>query len=115
MATLLWTASAFAFALASAAPAEARPVNSADAACTVAKTRVAARDNFPVSRVGFCDIIPAAHSPSGYYVLALHSRRRCDYICSTNMGWFAVEKSSGRVFEWDVGEWLLGPEIRRRP
>src|SRR5688572_14315968 len=104
MATLLWATGAF--ALASAAPAEARPVNNAEAACRVAKARVGARDRFPVSRVGFCDIIPAAHSPRGYYVLALHSTRRCDYICSTNMGWFAVQKSSGRVFEWDVGESL---------
>ena len=46
-----------------------------------------------------------------YYVLALHSRRDCDGICSTNMGWFAVEKATGRVFNWDVAEWKLGPPI----
>jgi hypothetical protein len=30
---------------------------------------------------------------------------------STLIGWYAVEKASGRVFEWHVGEWKLGPPI----
>ena len=51
------------------APADARPVNTARAACTLTKTRVAALENFPVSIIAFCDVVPAAHSPRGYYVL----------------------------------------------
>src|SRR4051794_8896712 len=103
-----------AIALASAVPAKVRPV-SAKTACTVVKARAAARDHFPGSRITFCDIIAAGDSPRGYYVLALHSRRHCEGICSTNMGWFAVQRSSGRVFDWDVAEDELGPEVRTRP
>ena len=101
-----------AFAL--AAPADGRPVNSDKAACAIAKARVAARDQFPVSRVAFCEVIPVAESPREYYVLALHSGRSCEYICSTNLGWFAVERSSARVFDWDVGDWAVGSEVRSR-
>jgi hypothetical protein len=61
------------------------------------------------STIAFCD---HADSPPGYYVLALHSNRHCEGICSTNMGWFAVQKASGRIFEWDVGEQKLGSPIK---
>ena len=103
-------------ALPSPAPANAGPVNTADAACTLATARASARYHFPVSEIAFCDIIPEADSPTGYYVLALHGRRPdCGGICSTNMGWFAVQKATGRVFDWDVGEQKLGPSIQPRP
>src|SRR3954471_24622166 len=78
----------------------AAQVRTEKAACDRVKTRIAAIRHFPVSAVAFCDPIRAADSPKGYYVLALHSNRRCDGICSTNMGWFAVQKETGRVFEW---------------
>lgn len=101
-------------ALASLALANATPVNSANDACTQAKARFAALDNFPLSRIGSCDVIPAANSPRGLYVLNLQSTRQCEGICSTLLGWFAVERKSGRVFDWKVGEWELGPEVRSR-
>jgi hypothetical protein len=31
------------------------------------------------------------------------------------MGWFAVQKATGRVFEWDVAELRLGPPVRILP
>jgi hypothetical protein len=31
------------------------------------------------------------------------------------MGWFAVEKETGRVFEWDMAEEKLGPSIAAVP
>src|SRR4051794_11583251 len=86
----------------------AAPVRNEKAACDRVKTRIAAIRHFPVSAVAFCDPIRAADGPKGYYVLALHSNRRCDGICSTNMGWFAVQKETGRVFEWDVAQMKLG-------
>jgi hypothetical protein len=84
-------------------------------ACKIAKTQVAARSHFPRSKIAFCDHIKAADGPPGYFVLALHSTRRCEGICSTNMGWFAVQRSTGRVFEWQTGEGELGPEVSPRP
>ena len=87
-------------------------MHSEETACTVVKGRVAARGDFSVSRVAFCDF--SMDPPAGFYVLALHSTRRCEGICSTNLGWFAIERSSGRVFEWNVWEWELGAEVRAR-
>lgn len=110
MAALLLAASV----LASVASANATPVRSADEACVLAKARFAARDRFPIARIGFCDVIPATASPRGFYVLTLHSTRRCKGICSRWLGSFAVERSSGRVFDWNVAEWDVGAEIRRR-
>ena len=43
-----------------------------------------------------------------YFILGLHSDRRCDYICSSLVGWFAVERTTGRVFEWDINEDVVG-------
>jgi hypothetical protein len=75
------------------------------------KARFAARANFPLRRIAFCDIISREDSPAGFYILALHSNRRCDGICSTNLGWFAVQRATGRLFEWDVAEQRLGPSL----
>jgi hypothetical protein len=98
----------------SVSPTHAAKVKTENAACAVVKTRVSARDHFPISQGAFCDITPAASSPTGFYVLALHSNRACDGICSSNTGWFAVEKTTGRVFEWDVADQKLGPAIDSR-
>lgn len=94
------------------APANAEPVQTRSAACIRVKARFAELNHVPISTIAFCDIMAAADSPRGYYVLALHSNRVCDGICSTNMGWFAVHRATGRVFEWDVAEDRLGPPIR---
>lgn len=87
-------------------------VKTAKIACDVVKAQVSASRHFPVSAVAFCDILPEGSSAKAYYVLALHSRRQCQGICSTNMGWFAVQKSTGRVFEWDDAEEKLGPPVK---
>jgi len=94
--------------IAPAEPIRAAPVHSEKAACDRVKARASAVQRFPVSLVASCDPIGQRDSPKGFYVLALHSNRQCDGICSSNMGWFAVEKATGRVFEWDVAEMKLG-------
>jgi len=95
-------------------PVEARHVQSERAACDAVKARMAAAWNIPDGLIAFCDIIPADSSPMEFYVMGLHSNRVCGGICSTNMGWFAIHKKTGRIYEWDVGEQRLGPSLRRR-
>jgi hypothetical protein len=90
-------------------------VSKAKTACEIVKAQVSASRHFPISVIAFCDIIPARSSPKAYYVLALHSRRQCEGICSTNMGWFAVQKLTGRVFEWDMAEEKPGPRVKVSP
>jgi hypothetical protein len=99
-------------ALQGTTPVNAAPVRTAKAACERVKTRVSAVRHFPVSIVAFCDSVGEADSPKGFYVLALRSNRHCEGICSTDMGWFAVEKRSGRIFEWDVAEMKVGQPLR---
>jgi hypothetical protein len=92
----------------------AATVTSEQAACDLTKARVAARGHFSVSAIAFCDVIVPEAQPKGFYVLALHSTRKCDGICSTHMGWFAVHKASGRVYEWDINEDKLGSLVTLR-
>ena len=100
-----------------AAPAGAATVTSEKAACDVTKARVAARGHFPVSAIAFCDLIVPEEQPKGLYVLGLHGKRDdCGgEVCgSTLMGWFAVQKATGRVFEWDFTDFpgKLGEPVR---
>lgn len=90
-------------------------VATAEAACAVVKARVSADRHISTSAIAFCDTISADRSPRDLYVLALRSKRECDGICSNNMGWFAVQKTTGRVFEWDVAEWKLGSPVKPTP
>jgi len=96
-------------------PSDAQPVTDADQACAIAKASLARRRNVSESVIAFCDVIPADRGPRGYFITALHSRRQCEGICSTNLGWFAVEESTGRVFAWDVADWTLGPPANQNP
>jgi hypothetical protein len=88
-------------------------VRSEDAACEAVKARVEAIRDFPVRAIAYCDIIPPESSSPDFYILALHSNRVCEGICSTNMGWFAIHKATGRIYEWHVGESKLGPPVGR--
>lgn len=100
-----------AIVLPAAAPVQAASVRTKTEACFAVKVRVAADRHFPVSKVAFCDIMSLSDSPPGYYVIALHSRRRCDGICSTNMGWFAIHEKTGQVFNFDAAEWKVGAPV----
>ena len=95
-------------ALALAPSVHASPVRTGGAACAVAKARVAARLHRPVSSIPFCEPLRAAASPRGYYILALRGRCREEVCGSTLIGWYAVRKRTGGVFEWDVAHDRLG-------
>ena len=103
--------------LQSSAPVGAAPVTTEKAACDRTKASVAARDHFPESAIAFCDVIIPEAQPKGFYVLGLHGvRNDCADICgSTLMGWFAVQRSSGEVFEWDINEGKPGALVKARP
>jgi hypothetical protein len=94
-----------------AAQAGTAPVRTEKAACASAKRVIAARGHFPISAIALCDFIVPEERPKGYYVLGLHGKRDdCggDVCGSTLMGWFAIKKSTGQVFEFDLEEWRPG-------
>jgi hypothetical protein len=88
-----------------------RQVESSEHACRIAKSRYAARHHFPVRTIAICDFIAPGDSPKGYYILALHSKRDCDGICSTSLGWFAIQIATGGVFETNVEDWRPGKQL----
>jgi hypothetical protein len=88
-------------------------VGDEQAACSVATTRVTAERRLSADHVAFCDHARSPDVPPGYYVLALRGHCRQPEGCgSTNMGWFAVHKQNGQVFEWDVAESKLRQRVR---
>lgn len=91
-----------------------QPVADAQAACAVATSRVTAQRDLPPSHVARCDSIPEADGLNGYYILALFAHCSEEVCGSTNMGWFAVRKATGEVFEWDVAEWKIGQPVGSR-
>ena len=101
-----------AIALSSFSCARTPAVTTAHAACVAATARVTAQRSLPTSHVAFCDDIPEAAGPRGYYVLALRAHCSEDLCGSTNMGWFAVQKATGDVFEVDdMTDWKLGRRV----
>ncbi|QUL38585.1 hypothetical protein [Erythrobacter sp. JK5] len=101
--------------LAGCAPAEEAPsVASADEACerTIA-TLVAERD-YPADQMTGCDGWKS-EEPDGFYVLRVngycHDPKGCGSVL---MGWYAVEASTGAVYDWDVGEMQIGQRIDQK-
>jgi hypothetical protein len=97
-----------------AASAKSQFIDSEKAACMLLKKRIATAEGFPISTIAFCDALPASASPHGLYVIALHSTRKCEGICSTLIGWFAVRKTTGEVGEFDINENRMTPLRRPR-
>ena len=119
MSAKLAAASLFALSMLQwSAPLGAAQVTTEKAACERTKARVAERGHFPVSVIAFCDVIIPEAQPRGFYVLGLHGKRDdCggDVCGSTLMGWFAVQRATGEVFEWDINEDKPKARVRARP
>jgi hypothetical protein len=90
--------------------ARPEPVAGAEAACAVAIDRVTTLRGLPAGHVARCEPLG---EENGYYPLALYAHCREDLCGSTNMGWFAVRKTTGEVFEWDVTEQKPGQRLTR--
>lgn len=60
----------------------------------------------------FCDIAADDYDDHPeWWVIALRSFRKCDGICSNLRGWFAVNRTSGEVREWDMENFTVGGSI----
>lgn len=91
----------------------AKPEAVADegAACAAATARVTAQRGLPTSHVAVCEGISEGAGPPGYYIMALRAHCREEMCGSTLMGWFAVKKATGEVFEVDVEDWKIGRAV----
>lgn len=79
-------------------------------ACELVKTAVSAQGQYENTTITGCDFSDSDDAPK-YYILRLNGICREKVCGSVLMGWYAVEKSSGRVFEWDVADWSLADEV----
>lgn len=57
----------------------------------------------------FCEFDSGLDDDPDLNIVALRSTRVCDGICSNLVGWYAVRKSSGEVYEYDMGELKVRP------
>lgn len=88
-----------------------KPVERVEAACASASSRVTALRHLPVSHVVQCEGLESSDEPSGYQLVGLHGPCAEEVCGSTLMGWFAVRKENGDVFEYDVAESKLGRAV----
>ncbi|CAN5443913.1 hypothetical protein BH10PSE1_BH10PSE1_16120 [soil metagenome] len=98
-------------AICSVACESLKPVESVEAACASASRRVTALRNLPSSHVVQCESLETSDEPSGYQIVGLHGPCFEEVCGSTLMGWFAVRKENGDVFEYDVAESKLGRAV----
>jgi hypothetical protein len=91
----------------------AQPALTQSEACAVLKERVSKVDGIPESGpIGtgwFCDF--SRLSDRQWFVVALRSNRQCEGICSNLMGWYAVNRGTGAVHEYDVADLRVGAKL----
>lgn len=88
--------------------AKPQPVINEAAACTIATEKVTALRGLPTTHVAHCETVSG---DADHYALALYAHCREDLCGSTSMGWFAVNKTTGQVFEWDVTDQRAGARV----
>jgi hypothetical protein len=90
--------------------------SSASKACSVVKERIGIHDGVPPTasdKTWSCAIAkdPWGENPPDWWVIGLRSRRRGDGIRSNLRGWFAVNRLTNEVREFDMGEHTVGGPI----
>jgi len=80
-------------------------------ACKVTEKRVSRALKLtarPISK-WHCDLI---RSDQDFYVLSLHAGSCASgTICSTLIGYFALRRKDGKVYQWDIAEDRLGDPL----
>jgi hypothetical protein len=109
----LWIIAAIATGGVSAASPRSTEVSNTTAACSIVQCHLVRDGSVPAAGPSdngwsgwFCENVD--YGDSQYYVVTLRSNRACDGLCSNNMGTYAVRRSTGELYEFDVGEWKIG-------
>ncbi len=88
------------------------PRLSSEAACAHIKSRVAQLESAPHGPDEYhCELTHEGSEGSGryYYVFGLYSNYPAppgagpDWVGSSIVGWYAVSRSTGKLYRWDVG------------
>ena len=87
-------------------------------ACSLLKERIGVHDGVPSTALGktwFCDIAkdPYGENPPDWWVIGLRYSRQGDRIRSNRRRWFAVNRLTNEVREFDMGEHAVGGPISK--
>ena len=100
----------------SAQAAQNAPLSS-QRACKLLLERMGVHDGVPsakLKKTWRCDITEDSDNEhTDWWVIGLRSFRKCAgwWECSNLRGWFAVNRNTGEIREWDVGEDAVGGPI----
>lgn len=83
-------------------------VTSEQAACALATAKITVLRGLPATHVARCEPMSG---DAEHYALVLYAHCREELCGSTSMGWFAVRKATGEVFEWDVSNEKAGAPV----
>ncbi len=70
-------------------------------ACDAVKGAVVSTGRFEADVINNCDFGSSDEAPA-YYVLRLNAHCREELCGSVLLGWYGVERDTGRVFDWDI-------------
>ncbi len=102
-------------ALGESSSADATPVTSRHQACLVLK-RAAVTEHLSTRDLTGRYYCECGYPDSTYFQCALRYRVTFDEKEGSNLiGWFAVRRSDGRVFDWDINEDKAVPLAKRPP
>ena len=90
------------------------PVVSDEDACERAKEAVVDAHLYEMSQIASCEM---SDKPTGqeFYVMRLNGHCREDVCGSILLGWYGVERETGRVFDWDIAENRPGGDVSEPP
>ena len=85
-------------------------------ACSLLKERIGVHDGVPptaLDKTWSCDIAkdPYGENPIDWWVIGLRYSRQGDRIRNNRRGWFAVNRLTNEVREFDMGEHAVGEPI----
>lgn len=86
------------------------PVSSERTACERVVESVVQAGRYTRNIINGCGHASDEDAPN-YFVVRLNTHCREEICGSVLLGWFAVNKQSGRVFNWDVGEGQVAGEV----
>ena len=83
---------------------EPSPARTEAAACRLAIDAQIEAGLYEPSQIAGCNHAERDGTAGGYYVLRLNAPCHEEICGSVLLGWYGVEKDTGRVFDWDISD-----------
>ena len=111
---IVWALLVISLAYSASSLTEASELLSEKAACTALKKTISKQashpESGPVGMGWFCDT--STQSNEQWFVIALRSNRECEGISSNLMGWYAVDRRSGAIHDYNAADMEVGAPLK---